>query len=355
MQTDTTRHSIAVLLNANAKQVNGRVRRELSGVVPDEHLFFSKDLGDARRIADTVIGRGYGTVFTGGGDGTFVSWVNHILDRSERRSAPTPRFGVLALGTGNAVAEVVGARADGHVDDLRRFLGGEVPFVRPIGLLTCGGRRTPFAGVGIDAAVINDYNWWRSRVRGTKMERLALGAPGYGLAVAMRTVPRYLAERRPAYCEIVNEGRAAWQLDARGAPMGQAIRKGELLYAGPCMMAAASTVPYYGMKLKAFPFADRRPGMMQVRVATEVSVPSVLMNLRQIWDGSFSHPGLLDFHAEAVSLRFERPMPLQVGGDAEGWRDEVRFSMASRSIDLVDFSGGPGSQRLRSGAPRFAA
>ena len=82
MQTDTTRHSIAVLLNANAKQVNGRVRRELSGVVPDEHLFFSKDLGDARRIADTVIGRGYGTVFTGGGDGTFVSWVNHILDRS---------------------------------------------------------------------------------------------------------------------------------------------------------------------------------------------------------------------------------------------------------------------------------
>ncbi|HZZ83034.1 MAG TPA: diacylglycerol kinase family protein [Anaeromyxobacteraceae bacterium] len=355
MQMDATRHPLAVLLNANAKQVNGRVRQELADVVPHEHLFFSKDPDDARAIADTVIRRGYGTVFTGGGDGTFVSWVNHILDRSERRSAPTPRFGVLALGTGNAVAEVVGARADTHVADLRRFMGGEVPFVRPIGLLTCNGRRTPFAGVGLDAAVINDYNWWKERVQGTRMACLGLGPSGYGLAVAMRTVPRYLAERRPAYCEIVNEGRAAWQLDAHGAPVGQSIRKGELLYAGPCMMAAASTVPYYGLKLKAFPFADQRPGMMQVRVATEVSVPSVLMNLRQIWDGSFSHPGLLDFHAESVSLRFERPVPLQVGGDAEGWRDEVRFAMASRSIDLVDFSGGPGSHRLHPGAPRFAA
>ena len=31
------------------------------------------------------------TVFTGGGDGTFVSWVNHILDRAEPPSAPAPR------------------------------------------------------------------------------------------------------------------------------------------------------------------------------------------------------------------------------------------------------------------------
>ncbi|BDG07776.1 diacylglycerol/lipid kinase family protein [Anaeromyxobacter paludicola] len=354
MRIDAAHRQTAVLLNANAKQVNGRVRRELSDVVPEEHLFFSRDPDDARRIADTVIRRGYGTVFTGGGDGTFVSWVNHILDHSERRSAPPPRFGVLALGTGNAVAEVVGARADGHVDALRRYMGGEVPFVRPIGLLTCNGRRTPFAGVGLDAAVINDYNWWKGHVKDTRLSRLGLGAQGYGLAVALRTVPRYLAERRPAYCEIVNEGRAAWQLDATGAPVGQAIRKGELLYAGPCMMAAASTVPYYGLKLRAFPFADQRPGMMQVRVATQVSVPSVLMNLRQIWDGSFSHPGLLDFHAESVSLRFERPVPLQVGGDAEGWRDEVRFAMAPRPIDLVDFAGGPGSLRL-GGAPRFAA
>jgi hypothetical protein len=32
---------VAVLLNANAKAVNARVREALSTVVPDEHLFLS--------------------------------------------------------------------------------------------------------------------------------------------------------------------------------------------------------------------------------------------------------------------------------------------------------------------------
>jgi diacylglycerol kinase family enzyme len=104
------------------------------------------------------------------------------------------------------------------------------------------------------------------------------------------------------------------------------------------MMAAASTVPFYGFGLKAFPFAQSRPGMLQLRVATELSVPTVMWNLQRIWSGEFAHPGLLDFHAERVAIRFERPMPLQVGGDAEGWREEVTFGMAPEPVELVDFS-----------------
>ena len=120
------RHQLetAVLLNANAKQVTPRVRHALSSVVAAEHLFFSRDAEEANAIADTVVTRRYGTVFTGGGDGTFVSWVNRILDASRRHRTPAPRFGVLALGTGNAVAEVVGSRTRGHVDHLRAYLDG---------------------------------------------------------------------------------------------------------------------------------------------------------------------------------------------------------------------------------------
>jgi diacylglycerol kinase family enzyme len=328
---------VAVLLNANAKQVNAEVRRALSRVVPGEHLFLSRCQDDAIRIAEEVIVRRYGTVFTGGGDGTFVAWVNRILESAERRAARPPRFGVLALGTGNAVAEAVGATPRRHAQDLERFLRGDIGGVRRLDLLTCAGRRTPFAGVGIDAAVVNDYYWIRDRLSGTPLRKLGLGAPGYGLAVALRSAPRYLLERRPAYCEIVNVGRPAWRLDARGARIGRPIAHGELLYAGPCMMAAASTVPYYGLGLRAFPFADRAPGMMQLRVATSIGVPTVLMHLPSIWSGEFAHEGLLDFHADRVSLRFERPMPLQVGGDAEGWRDELTFSMAANPVEIVDF------------------
>ncbi len=328
---------VAVLLNGNAKQVNASVRRQLSLVVPDEHLFFSRSPDEANEIAEEVVSRRYGTVFTGGGDGTFVSWVNRILDRVERRAARAPRFGVLALGTGNAVAEMVGASPRRHVEDLARYVRGEVGAWRRLDLLTCDGRRTPFADVGLDAAVLNDYNWIRGALSGTPLRRLGLGASGYGLAIALRSAPRYLAERRPSYCEVLNVGRPAWRLDAAGRRTGRAIPHGELLYAGPCMLAAASTVPYYGLGLRAFPFAEKAPGLMQLRIATEIGVPSLLLNVARIWSGEFAHPGLLDFHAERVAVRFERPMPLQIGGDAEGWRDELTFGMAPRPVEVVDF------------------
>jgi diacylglycerol kinase family enzyme len=328
---------VAVLLNARAKSVNDAVRRALSLVVPPEDLYLSRSHEEAAEIADRVVARRYRTVFTGGGDGTFVSWVNRILEAGERRRVRPPRFGVLALGTGNAVAEMVGATPRRHVEDLSRFVAGDVPGSRRLDLVTCGGRRTPFAGVGIDAAVVNDYAWLKDRLAGTPLQGLGLGAAGYGLAAALRSAPRALLERRAGYCEIVNSGRPAWRLDAQGRRVGPAIANGELLYAGPCMMAAASTVPYYGLGLKAFPWAGQARGMMQLRVATEIAVPTVLLNLHRIWDGSFAHQGLLDFHADRVALQFERPMPLQVGGDAEGWRDEVTFGMAARPVEIVDF------------------
>ncbi len=328
---------VAVLLNARAKAVNDGVRRALSLVVPPEDLYLSRCHDEAAEIADRVVARRYRTVFTGGGDGTFVAWVNRILDASERRRARPPRFGVLALGTGNAVAEMVGATPRRHAEDLARYLSGEVKGSRRLDLVTCEGRRTPFAGVGTDAAVLNDYIWLKERLAGTPIQGLGLGLTGYGLAAALRSAPRALMERRPSYCEIVNTGRPAWRLDGEGRRVGSPIAPGELLFAGPCMMAAASTVPYYGLGLKAFPWADRASGMMQLRVISSIGVATLALNLHRIWSGAFAHEGLIDFHADQVALRFERPMPLQVGGDAEGWRDEVTFGVAGSPVELVDF------------------
>ncbi len=338
MQRLSTRYApeeTAVLLNANAKQVSPRVRQALADLVPEGHLFFSRDPEEAHRIADAVVSRGYSTVFTGGGDGTFVSWVNHILDRTETRSAPTPRFGILALGTGNAVAEMVGAGRP--VDDLRRHLSGEVLPGRRLDLVSVEGRRTPFASAGLDAAVLNDYYWLRSRLPG-RAGRLASGISGYALAIALRSAPRQILQRDPAYCEIVNTGSPAWRLDAAGERVGCPVAHGELLYAGPAMLAAGGTVPYYGYKLKAFPFAGRRAGTLQVRVFSRIPVPALLMNVRDIFSGDFQHPGLLDFEADRVEMSFDRPVPFQVGGDAEGRREKVTLGIAPRSVELLDYS-----------------
>ena len=328
---------VAVLLNARAKAVNAQVRRTLAEVVPHEDLYLSCCQDEAAEIADWVVARRYQTVFTGGGDGTFVTWVNRIVDAAERRHQRAPRFGVLALGTGNAVAELVGASPRRHVRDLSRFLSGQVPDTRRIDLVTCEGRRTPFAGVGVDAAILNDYNWVKDRLAGTPFQALGRGFTGYGLAVALRSAPRKLLERHPAYCEIVNSGGPAWRLDATGRRVGPAIGPGELLYAGPCMMAGASTIPYYGMGLRIFPHADKARGLMHLRVVSDPAFTTLLMNLRRIWTGDFAHEKVVDFHADRVTLRFERPMPLQVGGDAEGWRETVSFGLSPTPVELIDF------------------
>jgi diacylglycerol kinase family enzyme len=340
LQAHTARRNqeqTAILLNANAKQVSTRVRDSLSGLVPAESLFFSRHRDDAHRIADEVVSRGFGTVFTGGGDGTFVSWVNHILDRAETRSVPSPRFGVLALGTGNAVAEMVGAGRP--IDDLRRHLSGEVLPGRRLDLVSCEGRRTPFASVGLDAAVLNDYNWIRSRL-GAKAGRLARGMRGYGLAIALRSAPRQVFQRSPVHCEILNTGTPAWRLDSSGDRVGRPIENGELLYAGPCMLAAGSTVPYYGFKLRAFPFAGRRASTMNLRVFSRIPVPAMVLQARKIFSGEFQHEGLLDFEAEQVEMSFDRPVPFQMGGDAEGTRDSLTLGIARRSVELLDYRNG---------------
>jgi diacylglycerol kinase family enzyme len=327
----------AVLLNANAKQVNARVRADLARVVPREDLFFSRTADEAQRIAQAVVARGYRTVFTGGGDGTFVGWMNRILDACRRTRAPAPRFGVLALGTGNAVAHLVGTRSGTAARALDSWRDGRAPGTRRLEVLSCDGRRTPFAGIGVDAALVNDYRWLKERLAGTAAGSLATGITGYFLAGMLRSAPRAALERRPPYCEVVNAGGPAHRLDASGRPVGPPVLTGELLYAGPCMVAAASTVPFYGFGMRAFPFASDRPGSMQVRLLTTMAVPTVLWNLPRLWSGSLAHPALLDFHAERVSVTFERPMPLQVAGDAEGWRDRVDLAMAEEVVDLVDF------------------
>ena len=69
---------VAVLLNANARKVDARVVKTLSHIVPEQDLFLSRSPLDARRIIQTVLERGYPMVFAGGGDGTFMGFVNEV-------------------------------------------------------------------------------------------------------------------------------------------------------------------------------------------------------------------------------------------------------------------------------------
>lgn len=344
-------HRVAVLLNANAKSVSEGLKRELENFVPPEDLFYSRCFEDARGIARSVLDRGYGTVLTGGGDGTFVGYVNCLFEEAMAPSFGSgsaalkvsprpahlvriPRIGALKLGTGNAVADFSGAssRRIGVVEDILRARSGEVSIARPLHLLAHDGKRAPFAGLGIDARVLNDYCSMKDRV--------GPGAFGYVCSVVGKTLPAYLMQRGVPEVEVVNLGGAARQLASDGKPCGPEIRRGEVMYRGPCKIAAAGTVPNYGFGFQIFPHALRAPGRFQLRL-TAMSIPRILANLPSFWRGGPTPSGVFDFHCDKVLIRFDREMPLQVGGDAEGYRREVVFEMAERPLELLDFRSRP--------------
>jgi diacylglycerol kinase family enzyme len=353
------RHSerVAVLLNANARSVSEGLRRELENFVPAEDLFYSRCLQDARAIARTVLERGYGTVLTGGGDGTFVGYVNCLFEQALLQSssghaahgafklAPAPahllrlpRIGVLRLGTGNAVAEFAGASARrvGVVEDILRARSGECSTSRSLHLLAHDGKRAPFAGMGIDAAVLNDYVRLKQSMKGSKLEFAGVGGLGYFWSVVGKTIPTYLLQRSVPNVEVINLGGPAQQVGPDGKPVGRDIEHGEIIYRGPCRMAAAGTVPNYGFGFQMFPHALRAAGRFQLRL-TAIGVSRILGNLRTLWRGGPPPAGVLDFHCDKALIRFDREMPLQVGGDAEGYRREVVLEMAERPLDLLDF------------------
>lgn len=336
--------SVAVLLNGNARKVSPAVVRALGGVVSAEDLFLSRSPLDARRIAQTIVDRRYDTVFLGGGDGTFMGFVNEIAGQVELRrqhvpNTPLPRFGMLKLGTGNSVASLLKASAgEGILDDVLRARSNEVPGYRRLELLMIDGKRAPFAGLGLDGKLLNDYIWVKENLGKGVLGKAMSGAAGYFTSVAFKTVPHYLTTSTVVECEVTNaSSTAAYRLGPDGLPT-QTIGPGEVLFRGKTMMVAAGTVPFYGFELRMFPFSGKRRGMMHLRLA-DIAAARILANLPKVWAGAWFPEGMHDFHAREVNIRFERPMPLQIAGDAEGYRESLHLGMAREAIELVDFTG----------------
>ena len=317
------------------------VLRALSHVVARGDLYVSRSPLDARRIANAVVDGGYHTVFLGGGDGTFMGFANEVLNlAARRRVSRLPHFGVLKLGTGNGLAAWVnasGVHGGGMVDDVLRARNGDVPGYRSLELLSVEGRRAPFASLGLDAQLLNDYVALKARVSQGWLSRLLTGSRGYAATVMLRTLPQALLRPTTAECEIRNTAdRPAFRLGASGQPL-TSVAPGEVLYRGPAMLAAASTIPYYGYAIRMFPFAGRTAGTMHLRVGV-VSPLAAAANVLRLWRGEWFPSGVQDFLASSVQVRFDRDVPFQLGGDAAGQRSELALAVAPERLSLLDFS-----------------
>lgn len=335
---------IAVVVNGNAKSVSAEVISALDQILDGGDLFVSRRVEDSVGIAQTLLDRGYGTILTGGGDGTFTTVVTAVVREAQRRGQEPPRFGLLRLGTGNSLAWVVGASrtASGHraktalsadIERLRADAGS-----RPLPLVEVEGMLSPFCGFGVDANVLHDYTQTKKMLARGPFAKVGAGLVAYAIAATTRTLPQYLIKPTP-HCRVRNLGGDAQKISRRG-PVGPKLRAGDIIYEGPATIAALATIPYYGFGLRMFPFAEDRPGKMQLRVSTIASV-SFVKNLPEIWRGEYEDPEILhDYFVDEIEIEMDPPTNFQIGGDIQGERRRVHAKLAP-AIRVVDFYAPP--------------
>ncbi len=272
-------------------------------------------------------------VLAAGGDGTAVAMVN-ALNRVVPAGQAFPPVGVLPLGTGNAWAHSTG----GHKLDasLRLLMRAASPLpTRRFGLVDCEGTLTHFCGVGWDAQILDDYRAQVSAAKGPGRP-LAKSAWGYLSAMLFRTVPKTMIYGRP-HVTIENLGDEVYTMTADRKLLKLAgVGHGSVLYEGLASVAGAATCPEFGYGFRAYPFAERLPGKLNVRVYDR-DAPGAVTDIPKLWRGMHPLRGMHDWFVTAVRMTLSRPMPLQIGGDAVGLRQSIEFRASPRHVDMLDW------------------
>ncbi|MEJ7729538.1 MAG: diacylglycerol kinase family protein [Polyangiaceae bacterium] len=337
---------LAVVVNGNAKSVTSEVIETLDQILDGGDLFVSRRVEESEGIARTLVDRGYDTILTGGGDGTFTVVVTAVIKEARRRQVPLPRFGLLRLGTGNSLAWVLGAGEAGQRGaSARRALAADLARLRAdagsrlLRLIDAEGMISPFCGFGIDAATLRDYGAVKAKLAKGPLKRFAPGLLSYAIAATTRTIPTYLF-RKTGHCRVINEGSDAVRVGEKGAIVGAPIRRGSVIYEGPATICSVSTIPYYGFGLRMFPYAEERPGRFHLRVST-AGPYTFLRNLPEIWRGEYDDlTRVFDYLADDVTLEMDPPESFQIGGDIRGERSRVRVRI-TEPVRIVDFYAPP--------------
>lgn len=332
-------HDFAVMLNANARRVTPEVRRKVEKIVAPENVYYSHSQAESKDIVKEIAARRFPTVFTGGGDGTFIQFVNDYAKAAPRSGAQAlpAKVGVLHLGTGNAVAQMV---SSGNFEcDLQSFVHTKTSDYQPLHLVQAEGASFPFAGMGIDAELLNDYVALKSGVGSTRWGRpLFQNLGGYFAAFFGRTMTRRMwqavSAAPKAEIKITNLGDCAYIL--RGGEPVKAYGRGEVLYEGPMTTTIFGTCPYYGHGLTILPYSTQRAGYFQLRTI-RMGMAKALSRLPSLWNGTYEGGDVYDWHVKQVKIETSIPVPYQFGGDGQGYRSELEVGLAPLQVNLLRF------------------
>jgi diacylglycerol kinase family enzyme len=312
------------IVNGNARKLARRVRSKLEAALPGR-VRFTDSLDDARSTMRAEIRRGVDLLILGGGDGTVVMGLALLAEACRGAGRPEPDVGILRLGSGNAIADTVGASDDVEEDLARLSRGGGTRRVVP--MLEVLGVRAPFVGMGVDALLLEDQEAVARVVdRVPVARRLLGGASRYALSVALRSVPRFAAGARP-HAIVTNVGSPAIEMRRTG-PTGREEPAGEMLWQGACTLVAGATIPYFGFGLKMFAFAGARANAFHLRCG-DAGLFEIMRNAPAAFRGDYFSEHVRDFMCDRVSIALDRETAIEAGGELLGRRNHVELSMGA--------------------------
>lgn len=330
-----SRMRAVAIVNGNARRVGGRLRKKLEKVLPGG-VRFTRSLGEARVAIREVIDRGTDLIVLGGGDGTFVMGLTLIEEACRGMNRPEPAIGVLRLGSGNAIADTVGA-SDDAPHDLDQLARGRGTW-RKVQMLDVLGVRAPFVGMGVDAQLLEDneaIGRTIDRVPGAR--RFVGGTARYALSVALRSVPRFAREARPN-AVVTNLGAAATEMK-RGGATGRKVEAGEVLWSGACTLVAGATIPFFGFGLKMFAFSDAQSGRFHLRCG-DAGLFEILRNTSAAFRGDYFSDHVTDFLCDRVAIELDQDAAIEAGGELLGRRRKVELALAA-PVTLVSLANNP--------------
>eukprot|EP00929_Paragymnodinium_shiwhaense_P114962 TRINITY_DN83523_c0_g1_i1.p1 TRINITY_DN83523_c0_g1~~TRINITY_DN83523_c0_g1_i1.p1 ORF type:complete len:541 (+),score=104.64 TRINITY_DN83523_c0_g1_i1:67-1689(+) len=416
---------VAVLMNLNAQGVSPNLVKWAKQVCGEENVFATKSEAEGEKACHAIVERRYGTVVAAGGDGTLTAIIGSIRDclrdrYDEREPLDTsmPRFACLPLGTGNAVACLVGPPR--HPETLVPFKGQEtkpeasllvrgwrrlrrlllwqgrkeVMSRKAIEELVAGGKRSGqpgklpairelnvsivevdgqelclLGGFGFDALLLDDFSMMREHIKNSFMKPILgvfASVVGYFIAMSLRTLPMYISGKHRVKVKVqaapsadapvlyVDPRRGDSALPLKETCMEDGVEKPLMtLYEGPAALVSFGSCPFYGAGLRLLPFACSAPGIMQLRIAKLPPwrwVPVV----HKIFAGTYRNAQDVfdfvgrEFFVEASVDDSPKGCPLQLSGDARGWRKTSHLKVVG-NVRFVDFLGMPTPlQKLRS-------
>ncbi|MDB4956730.1 MAG: dgkA [Myxococcales bacterium] len=317
------------IVNGNARRLGRRLRSELERALPGG-VRFTGSLEEARTTIRAEIRRGVDMIVLGGGDGTVVMGLTLVAEACRGHGRPEPAIGILRLGSGNAIADTVGATDDaaGDLGNLGRGAGTwrRVPMLEVLGV------RAPFVGMGVDALLLEDQQAVGRLVDRVPVARRLIGSTTrYALSVALRSLPRFATGTRP-HAIVTNLGAPAIEM-GRAGPTGREQPAGQQIWTGACTLVAGATIPFFGFGLKMFAFANTRTGKFHLRCG-DAGLFEIMRNTPAAFRGEYFSDHVTDYLCERVAIELDQESAIEAGGELLGRRRYVELAI-SAPVTLV--------------------